>query len=213
MLDRHYSARNPADQPAEYGRPVGPQLGPYYIGPGGRVVSAVAERWWLTGLGHRSLPPSRASRRRGASLMEADRCLGVVATDGSAAFCTKARNRSANASATFLARWCAKFVTSAPSVCRSVAVEEHAAPRRELARFSLTVTRMTVTSRLRQIATSKGLTLAELSRRSGVCATVVYACGRGAVPGPSARERIAKALQTAPSELWPIDPPVAGSNG
>lgn len=72
---------------------------------------------------------------------------------------------------------------------------------------------MTFTNRLREIATAQGITLAELSRRSGVSATMVYGCARGAVPGASVRQRIANALHIAPEEIWQATPTAARAHG
>jgi lambda repressor-like predicted transcriptional regulator len=65
---------------------------------------------------------------------------------------------------------------------------------------------MTITNRLREIVRTKGMTFAELSRQSGVSYSVVYSAIRGAVPGAVAREKIEKALGSAPAELWGPDP-------
>lgn len=65
---------------------------------------------------------------------------------------------------------------------------------------------MTITNRLREIAAQRGYSLIELARRSGVSASVVYTCAKGAVPGPSVRGRLSKALQVEPSALWDVDP-------
>jgi len=71
---------------------------------------------------------------------------------------------------------------------------------------------MTRRSRLREIVTEQGITVAAVARLSGLSHSLVYAVSKGAIPGPGARERLALALGRAADEVFPIDPPTRAPN-
>ena len=120
-------------------------------------------------------------------------------------------------------RVCSYFVTAWPAILCGVAPKSVTATvaayvlvrarahqatrfyRRWIGMFLANGSGMTTNTRLRHIAASKGWSLAELSRRSNVSATIVYGCANGQIPGPASRQRLEYALGVTSGELWGIE--------